>query len=92
MEGTIIGPNTIIVDSDFHSIWPPENRCNTMGYENDKAVTIGKNVWIGMNCIILKGVTVGENSVIAAGSIVTKDIPPNVLVGGNPAKIIRSYE
>lgn len=91
MEGTIIGPNVIIVDSDFHVLWPPENRNFNMGYENDRPVKICKNVWIGMSCIILKGVTIGENSIIAAGSIVTKDIPPNVVAGGNPAKVIRCF-
>ncbi len=88
-DGTIIAPNVIIVDSDFHTLWPPQNRAYDMGYEKDKKVVIGKNVWIGMNSIVLKGVTIGDNSVIAAGSIVTKDIPPNVVAGGNPARIIK---
>ena len=47
-------------------------------------------MWIGCNCIILKGVTIGEGAVVAAGSVVTKDVPPKALVGGNPAKIIKS--
>jgi acetyltransferase-like isoleucine patch superfamily enzyme len=89
-DGTIIGPNVIIVDSDFHSIWPPENRTYSMGYENDRSVVIGRNVWIGLNSIILKGVTIGDNSVIAAGSIVVKDIPANVVAAGNPASVIKS--
>jgi len=89
MDGTLIGPNTIIIDSDVHSVWPPENRINTPGYENDRPIKIGKNVWIGMNSIILKGVTIGENSVITAGSLVKTDIPPNVLAGGNPARVIK---
>ncbi|MDO8610502.1 MAG: DapH/DapD/GlmU-related protein [bacterium] len=50
---------------------------------------IGKNVWITTRCTILPGVTIGDNSIIAAGSVVTKDIPPNCLAGGNPAKIIK---
>jgi acetyltransferase-like isoleucine patch superfamily enzyme len=61
-----------------------------MGYERDRRVKIGKNVWIGVNCIILKGVTIGENSILGAGSVVVNDIPPNVLVRGNPAKIIKN--
>ena len=55
----------------------------------DADITIGSYAWIGMQSIILKGVTIGENSIIAAGSVVTSDIPPNVVVGGVPAKIIK---
>jgi len=89
-DGTIIAPNVIIVDSDFHNVWPPQNRKYSLGYENDKGVVIGENVWIGMNTLILKGVTIGENSVIAAGSVVVKDIPVNVLAGGNPAHVLKT--
>ena len=88
--GTIIASNCIIIDSDFHAPWPPENRTYNMGYERDRGVKIGKNVWIGVNCIILKGVTIGENSILGAGSVVANDIPPNVIVRGNPAKIIKN--
>lgn len=52
-------------------------------------IIIGNNSWIGLNCIILKGVTIGEGCIIGAGSVVTKSIPPNTIVGGNPAKVIR---
>lgn len=55
-----------------------------------KEVNICSGVWIGFNSIILKGVTIGEGSILAAGSVVTKDIPPYVLVGGNPAKILKN--
>ena len=55
-----------------------------------KKVTIKKNAWICMGAIICPGVTIGENSVVAAGSVVTKDVPDNVIVGGNPAKIIKN--
>ncbi len=55
-------------------------------------VKIKNNVWVGAGAIILPGVTIHENSVIAAGSIVTKDVPPNTIVGGNPAKIIKSIK
>lgn len=54
-----------------------------------KPIYIGKNVWITTRCIILPGVKIGDNSIIAAGSVVTKDIPPNCLAGGNPAKVIK---
>lgn len=89
-NGTIIAPNVIIVDSDFHRPWPPENRTYEMGYDRDRSVKINKNVWIGMNSIILKGVNIGENSIIAAGSVVVNDIPANVIAGGNPAKVIKN--
>ena len=51
---------------------------------------IEKNVWIAAGATIIGGVTVGDNSVVAAGSVVTKNVPPNTLVGGNPARVIRS--
>ena len=89
-DGTIIAPNVIIVDSDFHSTWPPENRTYDMGYDRDKRVKICANVWIGMNSIILKGVTIGKNSIIAAGSVVVTDIPANVVAAGSPAKVIKN--
>jgi maltose O-acetyltransferase len=54
-----------------------------------KPITIGKNVWVTTNCVILPGVTIGDNSVIGAGSIVTKDIPANVIAAGNPCKVIK---
>ena len=54
-----------------------------------KSVKIGNGVWIGANVTILPGVTVGENAVLAAGAVVTKDVPANSIVGGNLAKVIR---
>jgi acetyltransferase-like isoleucine patch superfamily enzyme len=53
---------------------------------------IERNVWIAAGATIIGGVTVGENSVVAAGSVVTKDVAPNTLVGGNPARVIRSLD
>ena len=60
------------------------------GSEYGKPVTIGDNVWIGGRAIINPGVTIGDNAVIASGAVVTKDVPNNVVVGGNPAKIIKT--
>ncbi|MBL7249468.1 acyltransferase [Alcanivorax marinus] len=58
------------------------------GHEK-KPVSIGDDVWIGANCIVLPGVTIGEGAVLAAGSVVTKDVPPYAIVGGVPSKVIR---
>jgi len=60
--------------------------------EEAKPVTIGNNVWLGSRCQVLKGVSIGDNAVIAARSLVTKDIPPNTVAAGSPAKVIRQIE
>ncbi|AIZ40713.1 acyltransferase [Cellulophaga baltica] len=88
-----IGGNTLIIDTDAHSTNPKE-RTTSVSKDSKKAnwgpVTISDFVFIGTRCIILKGVTIGKNSIVAAGSIVTKNIPANEIWGGNPAKKIRS--
>lgn len=81
----MIGPNTSIITVN-HPL-SPQKRRQHMGQA--KPVRIGRDVWIGANCTILPGVTVGNNVVIAAGAVVTKDIPDNCVVGGVPAKVIR---
>jgi len=86
----LIAPNCIIVDSDFHAHWPPEARATEPGMEGDRPVTIGDYAWIGLNCIILKGVAIGEGAIIGAGSVVTKDVPPHSLAVGSPARVVRS--
>lgn len=53
-------------------------------------IVIGDHVWIGMNVIVLKGVTIGEGAVVSAGSVVTKDVPPHSLVAGVPAKVVKT--
>lgn len=68
----------------------PQERCS--GREFGKPVTIGDNVWLGGRSIVLPGVTIGDNAVIGAGAVVVKDVPPGVIVGGNPAGIIRPIE
>lgn len=72
-----------------HPLNPTERNA---GKEYAKPVTIGNNVWIGGRAVINPGVKVGNNVVIASGAIVTKDVPDNVVVGGNPAKIIKQIE
>ena len=76
------GANTVITDSDWH--------LNDKRIGEPKTVIIENNVWIGANVIVLKGVHIGENSIIGAGSIVVKDIPKNVIAGGNPCKVLKS--
>ena len=88
-SGSLVAANVVIVDSDFHQHWPPDQRFRGDGAEHDRAVTIGRNVWIGMGSLILKGVTIGDNSIIGAGSVVTGSIPTGVLAAGSPAKVIR---
>ncbi|MEY8781118.1 sugar O-acetyltransferase [Allomuricauda sp. XS_ASV26] len=86
-DNCMIAPNVGIYTAG-HSI-SPKNR-NKYGYA--KPISIGDNVWIGGNCTILPGVLIGDNSVIAAGSVVTKNVAPNIVVAGNPAKKIKDIE
>jgi acetyltransferase-like isoleucine patch superfamily enzyme len=83
-DDVMIGPNVSIITAG-HPLEASQRRAATVG----KPVVIEKNVWIAAGAIILGGVTVGENSVVAAGSVVTKNVPANTLVGGNPARVIR---
>lgn len=82
-EHTLIGPNTHIYTA-CHSLDPEERIADI---EFGKPATIGKNVWIGGNSTILPGVTIGDNSVIGAGSVVTKDIPSNSVAFGNLPRV-----
>ncbi|MDR2054386.1 MAG: acyltransferase [Desulfovibrio sp.] len=85
----LLAPNCVVVDSDFHALWPPEERADNPGYANDAPVVIGDYAWIGMNSLILKGVTIGEGAVVGAGSVVCRDVPPRCLAAGAPARVIR---
>jgi acetyltransferase-like isoleucine patch superfamily enzyme len=82
-----VGANCTIVDTDFHPIHPGMRRQHPQQGKS-APVIIGDNVFIGMNSLVLKGVTIGENSVIGAGSVVSTSIPDNTIAVGNPARAI----
>ena len=81
-EGTFIGNGVVIRDDDQHTM------C-VEGEQKAQPITIGKHVWIGQNAMILKGVNIGDGAVIAAGAVVTKDVPAGCLAAGVPAKVIK---
>jgi len=83
-SGTYISDDVRIQDSDNHTVYE-----NGVAKEQTKPIIIGDHVWVGKNAIILKGVTIGEGAVVAAGSVVVKDVPSKTLVAGNPAKVIK---
>src|SRR6185312_15506263 len=100
----LISWNVGIADSDFHPLEPAQRLIDARAlapFFKDRPprpplrsapVIIADNVWIGMNATILKGVTIGENSVVAAGSVVTKSVPPNTVVAGNPAVVVKKFQ
>lgn len=85
-DQTFIGHNVVLATLD-HDI-DPEKRYML----HSAPIHIGRRVWIGSNVVVTKGVTIGDNSVIAAGAVVTKDIPANVVAGGVPARILKKIE
>ena len=92
-----------IADSDFHPLEPAQRLIDAQAlapFFKDRPprprlttapVKICNNVWIGMNAVILKGVTIGDNSVVAAGAVVTKSVPANTVVAGNPATTVKTF-
>ena len=100
----LISWNVGIADSDFHPLEPAQRLIDAQAlapYFADRPprpelkpapIKIADNVWIGMNAVILKGVTIGENSVVAAGAVVTRSVSPNTVVAGNPAVVIKQFE
>jgi acetyltransferase-like isoleucine patch superfamily enzyme len=89
-NNVMVGGNSIITDTDFHSLNINERFTNDdVVFAKNSPVMIGNDVFIGMNVIILKGVTIGNNAVIASASVITKDVPPSTIVAGNPGKIIK---
>lgn len=89
-DDVFIGGGCCIYDTDFHSVKLDE-RLEDIGALR-APVLIKRGAWLGGHCIILKGVTIGENAVVGAGSVVTKDIPANEIWAGNPARFIRAVD
>lgn len=85
-DGSLIGHNVVL--ATINHDYDPKNR----GKMFLKPIVLETNSWIGSNATILPGITIGENSVVAAGSVVTKDVPANTIVAGNPAKFMSSLE
>ena len=87
-DNVFIGPNCGFYTAEH----PLDFETRNKGLEYAKPITIGNNVWIGGRVVVVAGVTVGNNAVIGAGAVVTKDVPSNVVVAGNPARIIKTIE
>lgn len=90
-DRVFIGANATIVDTDFHPLDPMKRQRDVLAGEH-AAVRIESDVFIGMNALVLKGVNVGQGAVVGAGSVVVRDVPPHMIVAGNPARVIRQVE
>jgi len=84
-DGCQLGSYACLMDNDYHSVEDREKPSES------KPIVLGRDVWLGVRVIVLKGVTIGDHAVIGAGSVVTHDIPANSLAAGVPAKIIRNF-
>lgn len=82
-DGTLIGHNVVL--ATINHGFPPDHR----GDNFPAAIAIGRNVWVGSHATVLPGVTIGDGAIVAAGAVVTKDVPPMTVVGGVPARIIK---
>jgi acetyltransferase-like isoleucine patch superfamily enzyme len=87
-DNVALGADTTVVDTDFHPLDPALRRIQSNAGKTSPVV-IEDDVFVGMHCLILKGVRIGRGSVVGAGSVVTCDVPPGVVVAGNPAQVVR---
>ena len=85
-EGSFIAPHCVLA-TEYH----PEDPATRHSLLT-KPIVIGRNAWLGANVTVLAGVTIGENAIVAAGSVVTKDVPDNMIVAGTPARILREID
>ncbi len=100
LDNSIIGPYVTIMDNNNHPVQPDDRKIyqyapsgselRSYKYSVSKPIIIEDNVWIGANARINKGVTVGENSIVASNAVVTKDVPKNSIAAGNPARIVKT--
>ena len=88
-DNVMVGANTKIIDHDFHSLDYVERRKNAMDHEVSRPVSIGDDVFIGCNCIVLKGTHIGNRCIVGAGSVVSGSFDDDCLIAGNPAKVIK---
>jgi acetyltransferase-like isoleucine patch superfamily enzyme len=86
-DGCMLGNHCYITDADWHDI---HDRTSTPG--GTAPIVLDRGAWIGDSAIVCKGVRVGENSIVGAGAVVTKDVPPNVIVAGNPARVVKKLD
>lgn len=82
----VVASGVSIIDSNGHETYSTDR---TVGVDTPESVAIGDNVWIGLNAIVLKGTTIGNNSIVSAGSVVKGDFPENSLISGNPGNIVK---
>ena len=87
-DRSVIAQHSVVVAAN-HRIQQGRDKLHTQWDEIRTGVTVGDNVWVGAQCVLLPGVSIGDNSVIAAGSVVTRDVPPNEIWGGVPARKLR---
>jgi len=86
-DRVLVGGNVSIVDFDFHPL-TPEGRAEAINAGAAAPIVIKDDVFVGMEALVLKGVTIGEGAVVGAGSVVTQDVPPRTVVAGNPAQVV----